>query len=53
MRFERLFLASALQVQRALARTGAARLLFLSADERLLAAAQDEGALQDNPNHHP
>ena len=46
-------LASALQVQSDLVRAEAPTLIFLSADDRLLAIAQAEGLLTDNPNHHP
>jgi len=46
-------LASALRVQSNLARTEASTLTFLTADDRLVAIAQAEGLLTDNPNHHP
>ncbi len=46
-------LASALQVQSAFKRAGSSELTFLSADDRLLAIAQAEGLITDNPNHHP
>ena len=46
-------LASALRVQLDLAQTEATPLTFLTADDRLIAIAQAEGLLTDNPNHHP
>lgn len=46
-------LASALRVQSDLVRAKAPALTFLTADDRLVAVAQTEGLLTDNPNHHP
>jgi predicted nucleic acid-binding protein len=46
-------LASAHRVQSDLTRTESTSLTFLTADERLIAIAQAEGLLTDNPNHHP
>lgn len=46
-------LASALRVQPAFARTKPSPLVFLSADDRLIAAAQVEGLSVDNPVLHP
>jgi len=46
-------LASALRVQSDLVRTETPALTFLTADDRLVAVAQAEGLLTDNPNHHP
>jgi predicted nucleic acid-binding protein len=46
-------LASALRVQSDLVQTEAPALTFLTADNRLVAVAQAEGLLTDNPNHHP
>ena len=46
-------LASALRVQSDLVRTEAPALTFLTADNRLVAVAQAEGLLTDNPNRHP
>ena len=46
-------LASALRVQSAFARAKSTSLTFLAADDRLIAIAQAEGLLTDNPNHHP
>jgi predicted nucleic acid-binding protein len=46
-------LASALRVQSDLSRTESPALTFLTADDRLIAIAQTEGLLSDNPNHHP
>ena len=46
-------LASALRVQLGLAQAQAPALTFLTADDRLIAVAQAEGLLTDNPNHHP
>ena len=45
-------LASALRVQSDLVETGVTALTFLTADERLIAIAEAEGLLTDNPNHH-
>jgi len=36
-----------------LIRAGQPPLTFVCADERLIAIAQAEGLLTDNPNHHP
>jgi predicted nucleic acid-binding protein len=46
-------LASALRVHSDLTRTESTSLTFITADERLIAVAQTEGLLTDNPNHHP
>ncbi|MFE1743873.1 type II toxin-antitoxin system VapC family toxin [Coleofasciculus sp. H7-2] len=46
-------LASGLQVQSRVASTSSPSLVFLSADDRLLAIAQPEGLPIDNPNYHP
>lgn len=46
-------LASVFQVQPAFARTKAISLTFITADERLIAIAQAEGLLADNPVLHP
>lgn len=46
-------LASALATNDTLFAAGLAPLPFLSADERLLAAARVEGLPIDNPNYHP
>lgn len=51
--YDALQLASALRVQSDLAETGVIPLTFLTADERLIAIAQAEGLLTDNPNRHP
>ena len=51
--YDALQLASALQVQHSLTQVGAPPLTFLSADDRLLAIAQAEGLVTDNPNRHP
>ncbi len=45
-------LASALRADRALRAARLPSLLFLSADERLIAAAASEGLATDNPNLH-
>jgi uncharacterized protein len=45
-------LASALYARRLLLAAGAAPPIFLSADDRLLLAAQAEGFVIDNPNAH-
>jgi uncharacterized protein len=46
-------LASALRAQADLSQAAGLTLTFLAADEHLLAAAQAEGLLTDNPNRHP
>ncbi len=46
-------LAAALQIHVALSQVEAAPLIFVSADDRLVAAAQVEGFLAENPNLHP
>jgi hypothetical protein len=47
-------LASVLRIQAAFAAmTTSTPLVFLSADDRLLAIAQTAGLLTDNPNNHP
>jgi predicted nucleic acid-binding protein len=46
-------LACALTVQRSMHRRGMPSLLFVTADTTLLAAAQAEGFLVDNPLQHP
>ena len=45
-------LASALRVHPAFARSRSTSLIFLTADDRLLANAQAEGLTTDNPNLH-
>lgn len=46
-------LASVLLLQPAFANTQSTSLIFLTADDRLLAIASALGLLTDNPNHHP
>jgi hypothetical protein len=46
-------LASALRAQADLSQAAGLTLTFLAADEHLLAVAQAEGLLTDNPNRHP
>jgi uncharacterized protein len=46
-------LASARRIQPAFAQAGPLSLIFLAADDRLLAIASAEGLLTDNPNRHP
>jgi uncharacterized protein len=46
-------LSSALLTQDALQIAGVTALIFLAADDRLLAAAHAEGMTTDNPNDHP
>ncbi len=46
-------LASALYTRRSLQAAGRTAPIFLSADTRLLVAAQAEGLMTDNPNLHP
>jgi predicted nucleic acid-binding protein len=45
-------LATAWLSNRTMLRAGKPPLTFISADDRLLAIAQAEGLLTDNPNHH-
>jgi predicted nucleic acid-binding protein len=51
--YDAVHLASALTANDALATAGLPALTFLSADHRLLKAAQVEGLATDNPNAHP
>jgi predicted nucleic acid-binding protein len=51
--YDAVHLASALTANDALAAAGLPALTFLSADHRLLNAAQVEGIATDNPNAHP
>jgi predicted nucleic acid-binding protein len=46
-------LASALLAQETFQTVGLPPLVFLAADDRLLAAAQAEGLMTENPNAHP
>jgi predicted nucleic acid-binding protein len=46
-------LASALRIRSNLVQAKIPTLTFLTADDRLVAIAQAEGLLTDNPNHHP
>ena len=46
-------LASALEVQKTRQTVGASPIIFVSADNALNQAAQDEGLSVDNPNNHP
>ena len=46
-------LATAWQAHDILRRAGQPPLMFVTADDRLLAIAQAESLLTDNPNHHP
>ena len=50
--YDAMQLAAALQIHVALSQVNAAPLLFVSADDRLVAAAQAEGLLAENPNLH-
>jgi predicted nucleic acid-binding protein len=50
--YDAIQLASALRVQPAFTRSRSTSLIFLAADNRLLANAQAEGMVTDNPNHH-
>jgi predicted nucleic acid-binding protein len=45
-------LATAWLLNQQLMRTAKAPLTFVGADDRLIAVAQAEGLLTDNPNHH-
>ena len=51
--YDAIHLATALTVNRRLLASGAAGLVFLCADDRLLQAAAAEGLAVDNPNDHP
>ena len=51
--YDTLQLATAQQANDLLDRAGQPPLMFVTADDRLLAIAQAEGLLTDNPNHHP
>jgi predicted nucleic acid-binding protein len=51
--YDAVHLASALTANDALAAAGFPALTFLSADHRVLNAAQVEGLTTDNPNAHP
>jgi len=46
-------LAAVLRIQPAFAMATSTPLVFLNADDRLLAIAQTAGLLTDNPNNHP
>ncbi|MBW4599405.1 MAG: type II toxin-antitoxin system VapC family toxin [Calothrix sp. FI2-JRJ7] len=46
-------LASALCIMPEISQVDTGTFTFLTADERLLAAAQAENLISDNPNHHP
>ena len=46
-------LASALRLQQRFVQAGGSPLIFLTADDRLIAIAQAEGLEADNPNQHP
>ena len=51
--YDALQLATAHQANDILGRAAQPPLIFVTADDRLLAIAQDEGLLTDNPNLHP
>jgi len=51
--YDAIQLAPVLRIQPAFARAKSTSLTFLAADDRLIAIAQAEGLLTDNPNHHP
>ena len=51
--YDAIQLAAVLKVQPEFALTGSVSLTFVSADDRLIAVAQAEGVLTDNPNRHP
>ncbi|MBC7869396.1 MAG: type II toxin-antitoxin system VapC family toxin [Chitinophagaceae bacterium] len=46
-------LASAIEINTVIAGIGLSPLIFVSADQRLLAAAVNEGLMTDDPNLHP
>lgn len=51
--YDAVHLATALLLNQQLLDAGVATPIFLSADDRLNAAASAEGLAVDNPNHHP
>jgi predicted nucleic acid-binding protein len=51
--YDAVHLATALLIHWQLLDAGASALVFLSADDRLIAAAATEGLAVDNPNDHP
>ncbi len=51
--YDAMHLATALAVRQSLQRQGLPTLIFISADDRLNAAASTEGLAVDNPNNHP
>jgi predicted nucleic acid-binding protein len=51
--YDAMQLATAWLLNQELLRAGDSPLVFISADDRLLAIAQAEGLNNDNPNHHP
>jgi len=51
--YDAMQLASAWLANQRLVQAGRPPLTFICADDRLLAVAQAEGLLADNPNHHP
>jgi hypothetical protein len=46
-------LATALVTNETLTAVGLLSLIFIAADDDLLAAARDEGLVADNPNNYP
>jgi hypothetical protein len=51
--YDAVHLAAAVVANRRLLANDLAPLIFISSDDRLLAAAAAEGLATDNPNHHP
>lgn len=51
--YDAIQLAAAVHIHDVLVQTGAATLIFVSADDRLVAAAQAEGLTAENPNLYP
>lgn len=51
--YDAVHLATGWLANRRLVQTGQSALLFVTADDRLLAMAQAEGLLTENPNHYP
>ena len=51
--YDAVHLACALALNKPLVEGGLSSLIFVSADNDLLAAAEAEGLLTDNPNDHP
>ena len=51
--YDAIQLATALMTNETLTAAGLPSLIFIAADDDLLAAARDEGLAADNPNNYP